>query len=265
MIKDTAFKSLAVFLLFNTFCFAQNYNAINAHSHNDYYRTEPLKEALNLNFKSIEVDVFLYGEKIVVAHSEDEIDTSKTLIKLYLDPLFKIYKERNNSIYSNTPLILLIDFKSESEQLYKVLENVLISYNQMLSSYRANKKIDGAVDIVISGNIPFDTIAGEIERLASIDGRSGDLKFDYPVSLMPLISEDWFEISKIFYSNCENEMKEKISNYIATAHSQGKLIRFWNTPDSEGQWLLLYQLGVDLISTDRPTALAGFLNNQGNK
>jgi hypothetical protein len=52
---------------------------------------------------------------------------------------------------------------------------------------------------------------------------------------------------------------------VERAHRQGRRIRFWNTPDREEVWRLLYDVGVDVIGTDDLDGLRGFLVRQGDR
>ena len=53
--------------------------------------------------------------------------------------------------------------------------------------------------------------------------------------------------------------REKLRGLVKTAHSQGRRIRFWGTPDRPAVWRELHDAGVDLIGTDDLGKLAGFL------
>ncbi|MES1249631.1 MAG: alkaline phosphatase, partial [Chitinophaga rupis] len=49
------------------------YTVSNAHSHNDYEQKIPFWLAYNEGFGSIEADIFLRGDSLVVAHSTKEL------------------------------------------------------------------------------------------------------------------------------------------------------------------------------------------------
>ena len=60
-----------IFLLFSTAsAVAQTnvYTTANAHAHNDYQHEPPLLSAYNNKFGSIEADVYLNEEEVLVAH-----------------------------------------------------------------------------------------------------------------------------------------------------------------------------------------------------
>lgn len=55
---------------------------------------------------------------------------------------------------------------------------------------------------------------------------------------------------------------QKIASVIEQAQRNGKLFRFWGTPDTPEMWRQLFLWRVDLISTDNVGALAAFLQER---
>jgi glycerophosphoryl diester phosphodiesterase len=43
------------------------------------------------------------------------------------------------------------------------------------------------------------------------------------------------------------------------AHAAGRKVRFWNAPDNDTAWQVLWDAGVDLINTDDLAGLERFL------
>lgn len=81
---------------------------IGAHAHNVYEHDRPLLDALDHGFHSIEVDVYLVDEELLVAHDRDDILPSRTLESLYLEPLRELIRRRDGSVYGEgTPLLIL--------------------------------------------------------------------------------------------------------------------------------------------------------------
>src|SRR5207247_9765512 len=62
---------------------------LRAHAHNDYAHGRPLQDAVDCGFCSIEVDILLVGEQLMVGHDRNQITPGRTLERLYLDPLRK--------------------------------------------------------------------------------------------------------------------------------------------------------------------------------
>ena len=73
-----------------------------AHSHNDYKNDIPIEKALENNFKSIEVDIFLLHKNLYVGPSWLELKKNKTIETMYLEPLCSSYLAYNENIYHNT-------------------------------------------------------------------------------------------------------------------------------------------------------------------
>src|SRR6478609_9716902 len=57
-----------------------------AHAHNDYEHPRPLLDALDHRFGSVEADIHLVGDQLLIGHDASELDPSRTLESLYLDP-----------------------------------------------------------------------------------------------------------------------------------------------------------------------------------
>jgi alkaline phosphatase len=53
----------------------------------------------------------------------------------------------------------------------------------------------------------------------------------------------------------------KLKNFVARTHREKRLLRFWAVPDNEACWRVLYETGVDLINTDKLSALSTFLGH----
>jgi hypothetical protein len=233
-----------------------------AHAHNDYLHDRPLLDALDHGFCSVEADVHLVGGALLVAHDLDKTDPSRTLQSLYLDPLLARAKSNDGRVYPDGPeFTLLIDFKSDGAETYRVLQQVLEPYIEMLTEFDGNIKSPRAVSVIISGNRPVDLISANTVRHVAIDGRPVDLDDDPPASLYPLISQNWtalFEWRGEPGAFSENE-RVKLRSLVDRAHSQGRRIRLWATPESPVVWQELEAAGIDHINTDHLEDLQNFL------
>jgi hypothetical protein len=78
----------SLFVLLTTVCGAQI--AQHGHAHNDYMHKRPLFEALENGFTSIEIDVFLHNNDLVVSHTAAGLDKKQDIEELYLKPIQKI-------------------------------------------------------------------------------------------------------------------------------------------------------------------------------
>ncbi|MDB2351306.1 hypothetical protein N9W06_03355 [Candidatus Marinimicrobia bacterium] len=225
---------------------------VGAHSHNDYKNETPLEEALENNFKSIEVDIFLFNKNLYVGHSWFELKKYKTIETMYLEPLWERYLANNETIYKNTSLYLLVDVKTNALKTYKYLEVILNKYKPMLTHVSSDSLKKKAVTIILSGNRPpinyFDSYD---YRNVFIDGRLSDIGKGISYKMMPLISSDW---NKSFdwdgVGVFPSPQKEVLDGLVNNVHLEKKEIRFWGSPDNQNTWGVLLFADVDLINTD---------------
>jgi hypothetical protein len=237
-----------------------------AHAHNDYEHRRPLYDALDHSFTSVEVDVHLVDGQLLVAHDEEDVQENLTLQSLYLDPLRERVRQNGGRVYPEGPqFILLVDVKSEAEETYQILREVLEEYEDILTTFSSDSQEDGAIFVIISGNRPRAVMASETLRYAAYDGRLDDLDSGAAASFIPLISDKW---TSHFFWEGRGEMPEqerqKLRDIVETAHQQGRRVRFWATPDDRSQvreavWRELVLAGVDLINTDDLEGLQQFL------
>jgi hypothetical protein len=166
-----------------------------AHSHNDYEHERPLFDALDCNFKSFEADVYSVGDSLFVAHDFDQIKPGRTLRQLYLEPLKNQIIKNNGSVYGNgEEVILFIDIKDDALKTYQNLHRILTEYKSQLTSFAHDKKKQGSIMVVVSGNRPFEFMQSQTIRYAGFDGRLENLDSGISPSLMPVVSDNWFKI-----------------------------------------------------------------------
>jgi hypothetical protein len=234
------------------------------HAHNDYEHPRPLLDALDQGFTSVEGDIFLVGDQLLIGHNSSSLKPERTLEKLYLDPLRELARANGGRVYRNgPPFYLLIDVKTAAQPTYKRLHEVLSRYADVLTTIREGKVDAQAITVVVSGNRDKATMAEQKVRYAGLDGRAADLDAKDPADLMPWISDRW---GALFTWKGEGTMpaaeRENLQKMVRKAHAQGKLLRFWATPEHEAFWGEMYSAGVDLINTDKLAELATFLRKQ---
>ncbi len=232
-----------------------------AHAHNDYAHKRPLLDALEQGFCSVEANVFLVGDELLVGHERRDLRPERTLAKLYLDPLKERIQANGGRVYRDGPrFYLLINVKTEARPTYAAVDKQLARYGDMLSATRNSKFEPGAITVVISGNRDRETIAGQKVRYAGIDGRPADLDSDAPAHLLPWISASW---GSVFRWKGKGPMPDaeraKLKEFVAKAHRHGRLVRFWATPEEPAVWKELLAAEVDLINTDRLVELRQYL------
>jgi hypothetical protein len=223
-----------------------------AHAHNDYEHPRPLFDALDNGFTSVEADVHLFQNQLMVAHKEDEIRSGRTLQSLYLDPLRKRIQKNRGFVYLNGGNFrLLIDIKTDALETYQHLHGVLEEYKDILSHTLNGQPVPGPVQAIISGNRPLKWMKNQKNRYADFEGRGKDLDSADPVDFMPWISDNF---NKITEWTGEGQMplddQKKLESFLRRAHKQGRIVRFWATPDKPAVWDVLLAEGVDTINVD---------------
>lgn len=150
------------------------------HSHNDYWRSLPLLEAIAYGASSVEADVWIVPDvndprevALAVAHNEAYIDpVHQTLDKLYTSPLMEMLDQVNcrdsssrNGVFFDSPeqtLYFYIDFKSpDSRLLYRLLmqrylkpliEKDYLTYYDM----EEKKIVWRQITVILTGDFPND-------------------------------------------------------------------------------------------------------------
>jgi Glycerophosphoryl diester phosphodiesterase family len=237
------------------------------HAHNDYEHPRPLFDALDQGFCSVEADIYFTEKGLLVAHTPFDLKPERTLEKLYLDPLRERVKANNGKVYTNGPaFFLLIDVKTDAKDTYAALAKLLEKYSDMLTVTRDGKTEVKAITVVISGNRDVKTITDQKVRYAAIDGRPADLDGDTPATLIPWVSASWTSQFKWNGTGpMPDEERKKLREFVAKAHKQGRLVRFWATPEKPEMWKELLAADVDLLNTDKLADLAKFLRENDTK
>lgn len=254
-------KLLVVFILclnvFSIHVFSQqkNYKASNAHAHNDYMHPVPFHTAFDAGFGSIEADVYPVNGVLCVAHNKKDIQPSRTLKSLYIEPL--LHELATDSLRQ---LKLLIDVKEN----YKESLRILLEEMEPLQKYLvAKEKTNKPVIILISGDRPPPE---EYKNYPDYIYFDDDLRLKHT-------PEEWERVGQVSlsfrrYSNwngkdeISNHDKSLLQNIIDSVHYSGKTIRFWEAPDNKKSWKLQMEVGIDLIGTDKIEELMNFLNKR---
>lgn len=235
-----------------------------AHAHNDYLHVRPLLDALEQGFCNIEADVWLIDGRLLVAHDRKDVKPERTLEALYLDPLRERVRANGGAVFRAGPTVtLLVDVKSEARATYAALEEVLVRYDDILTSFGLIARAK-AVTVIVSGNRSREDMEKKIVRFSALDGRSMDLDATAPATLMPWISENWTKLSAWKGEGALPEAdRAKLRDWVSRAHARGRKIRFWNFPEKAEAWDILRSEGVDVIGTDQLERLAEFLRAKG--
>ncbi|MGW6930787.1 phosphatidylinositol-specific phospholipase C/glycerophosphodiester phosphodiesterase family protein [Lentzea sp. NPDC054927] len=238
-----------------------------AHAHNDYEHDRPLADARDRGFTSVEADVWLVDGELRVAHDLADARPGRTLRSLYLQPLTELVRANGGHVFPRWrgSFQLLVDIKSDGPATYQAVDETLREFRPMLTQWVNGRERSGAVEVVISGNRPREDMLAQRVRLAGYDGRLGDLGSGAPAGFMPLVSDNW---TKNFTWQGVGPIpvaeREKLHRIVSQAHAAGYRVRFWATPDTEGEareavWRQLVAAGVDHINTDDLAGLRQFL------
>lgn len=233
-----------------------------AHAHNDYEHTHPLKDALAFGFMSVEADVHLLSGVLRIGH--DRVSgTSPELEKLYLKPVDSILRVHGGSIYSTyvRPFYLLVDIKTDAAGTFQVLHALVTKYPTLLCMSDSCP-----VKIVISGNRPMDLLQSAGYQGLGIDGRPSDLGRLYSRQFMPIVSDNYNNWASWDGKTVavQGDMT-RIRELADRVHAEGKILRLWAIPDNELAWKTLLEVGVDLINTDRLEELHTYLIDHGGR
>jgi hypothetical protein len=238
-----------------------------AHAHNDYEHDRPLQDALSHGFTSVEADVWLVDGELLVAHDREDVDPSRTLESLYLDPLVDRARREGGRVYRGYDGVfqLLIDVKSEAGPTYAAVHEALAEHRRIMSTFRDGRVRQDAVTAVISGNRDLPAMQAQRVRYAGYDGRMGDLGSGLPAAVLPLLSDNW---TKYFswqgVGPMPADQRAVLHDIVDRAHAAGYRVRFWATPDTPGPardalWAELLDAGVDHLNTDDLAGLEAFL------
>jgi hypothetical protein len=244
------------------------------HSHNDYWRSVPLYEALAVGCISIEADIWLTDDSdFLVSHSWDSATQNRTLKSLYLDPLVNILTQRNVSTASssykrigvfdtspNTSIILLIDFKSDGAETWPILLSQLapLRDKNWLTYYDGETLHLGPLTIVGTGNTPFNLIQQNSTNryiffdapLLSISDDQYNTTNSYYASsaLKPAVGRLWF-------NTLSSRQVDMVQKQVRAAQEKGLKSRYWDTPSwpisaRDGIWRRLEESGVGILNVD---------------
>lgn len=241
-----------------------------AHAHNDYEHAHPLTDALDQGFTSVEADVWLVDGQLLMAHDLDQVQPGRTLESLYLRPLADRVGAEGGSVYRgwHQTLHLLIDVKSDATPTYRAIDAALAPHGDLLTTFTGDHVRGGAVTATISGNRDLPAMTAQKVRHAAYDGRLTDLNSPAPVSLIPLISDNWTTtVTWNGVGAMPAAQRARLREIVATAHADGRRVRFWETPDDPGAARFSVcreelAAGVDMLNTDHLTDLATFLRDK---
>jgi hypothetical protein len=237
------------------------------HAHNDYEHGRPLSDALDAGLSSVEADVWAVDGDLLVAHTRDEVDPSRTLTSLYLRPLVRHFA-RDGDRTPTSRLQLLIDIKSPPSEVLPLLRAQLADHARILTRYTGCTAEPGPVSVVVSGNVRPTAPSSERVSHFGYDmqpERAQDTAL--PEALTPLVSAEWDAyFTWDGHGRMPRRERARLDQMVRVAHDVGSAIRFYDTPDDRGVardalWRELVAADVDYISTDDLTGFEAFIRN----
>ena len=236
----------------------------NAFSHNDYWRQNPLKDALSFRFNCVEADLYLINGELYVSHDRpDTLDSKRTFKELYLKPLADRIRKNGGKVYpgSDRPFLLMVDCKTNGDAMYPVLKAQLEPYKDLFCSVEEGTFKERSVLFFLSGERPMTSLPPETTRITFLDGKIADLGKNIPYTLMPVVSDNF---SAFFTWKGEGQMPadqlKRMREIMAQARKEGKLFRWWGAPDTENYKQFILKEGIDLIGADDLNSLFTILN-----
>lgn len=252
--------SLMVFIVIllcitcSTIAQPQGYSPANAHSHNDYEQAVPFYAAYKAGFGSIEADIFLRNDSLLVAHHAREITPQRTLETMYLKPLQEIIKKNQGNVYADSSqnLQLMIDIKTEAVATLSKLIQLLQQYPQLINA--------PSLRIVISGNRPEPAVFTTYPTWIWFDGIVNKEYSSEALSRILMMSDNFKEYTSWNGTGTiPAEDWTKLQKAVANSHALKKKVRFWGAPDAENAWKQFMELQVDYINTDSINTLGVYL------
>lgn len=249
------FKSLLSFLFIICVTIASAQVVQHGHAHNDYMHKRPLFEALESGFTSIEIDVFLHNNDLIVSHTATGLDKKMNIEEEYLKPIQKIIRENGGQVYKNYggPVIFMIDIKTSADPTYTKLKEILDRYKDILAVYSHDSLIkEGPIHILLSGSKPYDMLLKEQATYATLDGDIKNRNEAKYLSVVTRFSDPWsLYFTWTGVGPMPDDEKDRLNTLVTEIHKKGKQIRFYGAPDKEAVWRVLLAANVDWISTDK--------------
>ncbi|MGN6294498.1 MAG: phosphatidylinositol-specific phospholipase C/glycerophosphodiester phosphodiesterase family protein [Chitinophagaceae bacterium] len=238
----------------NLFAQPVYYSTVNAHSHNDYEKESPFWMAWEEGFGSIEADIFLVKDELLVAHDSLQLKRHWSFDSLYLQPLLKCVNDNKGYVYADNKRVLqlLVDIKSPALPSLDKLVSKLQQYPSLINN--------PSLRIVVTGSRPSPSLFTSYPSWIYFDG---DLRNTYTPDELERIEMLSDNFAKYSSWNGNGKIPENeqtaVKNMVDKAHSLKKKVRFWNAPDIINSWYGFMSLGVDYINTDQIKPLSTFL------
>lgn len=236
------------------------YDASKVHSHNDYSSAAPFTAAYDARCGSIEADIVLSGNELYVTHNTGDINASRTLRKLYLEPIIERYRANGDRPYPDRDysFCLVLDIKQGgADAVAKVFEQIGSDLDVFDTSTNPL-----AVKIIFSGSRPAASTWADYPAYVWFDHTSPDL------SSLNAAQRSHLGMISLQYGNylTVTDLNELTVMEYATLKSlvtraDGIPVRLWEAPDNERAWYVLANSGMGYVNTDQPDSCADYFEN----
>ncbi|KAK0099636.1 Altered inheritance of mitochondria protein 6 [Cadophora gregata] len=254
--------------------FTRDVQPVQCHSHNDYWRRIPLYDALAVGCASVEADVWLRGDDLLIGHKAHELKRTKSLQSLYLDPLSNILAHQNADnlltegsrpvgVFDVDPdksLILLLDVKTGGDKTWQLILKQLESLHTRgwLTVFNGTTVIPGPVTVVGTGNTPADYFLSSTSsnRYTFLDAPITRLDAEYTSHNSYFASASLKDaIGNIRWGGMDVKQEIVIKSQIENASVRGLVPRYWDTPSWPAStrirvWEQLVSLGTGILNVD---------------
>jgi len=219
-----------------------------AYSHNDYRNERPLLDALELGYRGVEVDLFREGDALLVGHSRDELQSTRTLQTLYLDPMRERLRQCGRILGDSTSFLLNIELKENDEQAFALFRAAWLQYTDLF--HDPGDGMEPPVRAVLVGWLPEPNDSLRLAQLLGaqvIAARHNSPHIDLPVRLVTI---DYASLRLTGPGRVPSKRAAVLAEARMLASQYNAPIRVHHAPASRRvyQWLLAE--GVTLIGTN---------------
>jgi hypothetical protein len=227
--------------------FASPHFLPHAHSHNDYEQRRPCLDAIESRVSSIEADLWLEGDRILVGHDRGqwrgEFET------LYLKPLNQLWQQDALPVREGETFLLWLDLKDTNAELGPRLHELLETY----PFTRASDPSHARVLIILTGNKEAKEAFVNEHPSPSVTRDSNTFSDGDPPS-----SASWSWYALNWKTICDwdgrgempDEQRQRLTALVANVHAKGRKLRLWSHPATLEFWQEASAAGVDRIGTD---------------
>ncbi|ETN44502.1 uncharacterized protein HMPREF1541_10172 [Cyphellophora europaea CBS 101466] len=256
------------------------------HSHNDYWRPIPFYSALAVGAASIEADVWLFDDTLLVGHEEAALTPVRTFDSLYIQPILDVLSQTNpaNSPYvdasakpngvfdtaSGQTLFLFVDVKTDGPETWPYVVQALAPLRSAgyLTTFNGTGVTQGPVTVIGTGNTPQANFTTDAPRDYFLDANLAllsDEQSNITAAVSPVASTQFSRyVGEINGTEFNATQLGIVREQIGVAAERGILARYWDTPGwpvgtRNAVWRTLIEEGVGLLNADDLAAAAGYV------